>query len=357
MNIRIQADPTEIIINDSIYEPLEVMLASHYTNAKKIIITDETVFGLWIEQLVTAVPALHQAEIIQIPAGEDSKCLEIAHHIWGSLSDYEIGRKDLILNFGGGVITDLGGFIASTFKRGLDFINIPTTLLSQVDASVGGKTGIDLGPFKNQIGTFAYPKAVFIGTDFLSTLPETQLYSGYAEMLKHGLIADQTHWQALKSISPNDVANHPQLIQHSIEIKYRIVKADPTETGIRKALNFGHTIGHAIEGHLMSLESPVPHGFAVAWGMIAEAYLAFQTQVLPKQDWDEIYYVLSDLYPSAPITTAHIDSLLQLMQQDKKNEDGQINFTLLSTIGAHVINRQSETEQIAQSLKFLINTD
>ena len=251
MPMEIKTENSKVVLTNEIYTELESVLNTVHSSSKKMILTDETVFGHWIEALITNTPALHEAEIIQLPAGEDSKCIEIAAQVWESLSEYKFNRNDVIINFGGGVITDLGGFVASTYKRGISFINIPTTLLSQVDASVGGKTGIDLGPYKNQIGSFAEAGHVLIDPIYLTTLTDEQLLSGYAEMLKHGLIQSAIHWETLKTTAPSDITNRPQLIFDSINIKHQIVASDPFEENDRKALNFGHTIGHGIEGYYL----------------------------------------------------------------------------------------------------------
>jgi len=343
----IQHQHSQIWFGTDLSEKLNDILKSDFSNCKKIIITDETVFDLWIENLISSTEELHDAEIIQLSAGEDQKTIEICYQVWESLSDYKIGRKDLIINFGGGVITDMGGFIASTFKRGLNFINIPTTLLSQVDASVGGKTGVDLGPFKNQIGVFANPKHVFIDNKYLTTLNEIELKSGFAEMLKHGLIANKKHWDNLTQINEITVASVSPFIYDSVQIKHQIVELDPTEKNGRKSLNFGHTVGHAFEGFLLQAGSLAPHGFAVAWGMVIEAELSDQ---LPTASVHKIKTEIKNRYSICPISKSSIPELLDLMKNDKKNENENINFTLLSQIGESIINQNVESEKLSQVL-------
>jgi 3-dehydroquinate synthase len=332
-------------------EVLSNLLKEKYSNAKKVIITDDNVFEFWIEQLVTSVQELSNAEIIQLPAGEDSKCIEIVMQILESLSESKIERNDLIINFGGGMISDLGGFAASIFKRGISAINIPTTLLAQVDASVGGKTGIDFGPYKNQIGTFSEPELVLVNPNYLSTLTNDELKSGYAEMLKHGLIASKKHWNNLKSIDYHKVDQLTSLITESIRIKNEFVSADPHEKSVRKALNFGHTVGHAIEGYFLALGQPIKHGYGVAWGMLAEAYLSLKKGLLHKSDWDEIHYIITDIYEPLKINKVDFNKIVDLMGQDKKNRGGKINFTLLSGIGQHLINQTIVEEEILEALK------
>lgn len=343
----IQHQQTQIWFGTDLNEKLNDILKSDFTNCKKIIITDDNVFDLWVENLISSTGELHDAEIIQLPAGEDQKTIEICYQVWESLTDYKIGRHDLIINFGGGVITDMGGFIASTFKRGLNFINIPTTLLSQVDASVGGKTGVDLGPFKNQIGVFAHPKHVLIDYTYLNTLAEIELKSGFAEMLKHGLVNDKKHWDNLTQINEITVDAISELIFDSVNIKHNIVLSDPKEEHNRKSLNFGHTIGHAIEGFLLQNNSPVPHGYAIAWGMIIEAQLSTK---LTANETKEIENLIHSIYPVCPLTVDDISQLIELMKNDKKNENEIINFTLLQSIGGCQINQNVSENKIKSNL-------
>src|SRR5690606_38544696 len=219
-------------------------------------------------------------EIIEIPAGEESKAIEIAVQVWETMSETQASRKSLMINLGGGMITDMGGFIASTFKRGIDLINIPTSLLAMVDASVGGKTGIDLNGIKNLIGTFAMPELTLIHPEFLQTLPEREFRSGLAEMLKHGLIHDKNHWLELIEIENFDFISIDYLIEKSVKIKQEIVEKDPFENGIRKILNFGHTIGHALESQLLQTENPLLHGEAISVGMMVESILSYENELI-----------------------------------------------------------------------------
>ena len=245
----------------------------------------------------------------------------------------------------------MGGFAASTFKRGIDFVHVPTTLLSQVDASVGGKTGIDIDSIKNIIGTFTQPKAVFIAYDFLNSLPPRQILSGLAEMLKHGLIADTSYWEELK----NSDLTHPvpELIYRSVEIKNKVVMEDPTEQGLRKCLNFGHTIGHAIETNsLINDEYPLSHGEAIVIGMICEAYLSHQKTGLSESELVEITTVLSNLYPKYPVEESSFSKLFTLMQKDKKNQNGKVNCTLLSHIGQCSIDHICTVYELYESLRY-----
>ena len=350
MTQSIQHQNTHLWFGNDLCSQLNSILKSDFSDCKKIIITDEHVFDLWVENLISSVEELHHAEIIQLPAGEENKTIEICYQVWESLSDYQIGRQDLILNFGGGVITDMGGFIASTFKRGLKFINIPTTLLSQVDASVGGKTGVDLGPFKNQIGVFSNPEHVLIDYKYLSTLAEVELKSGLAEMLKHGLIRDENHWKNLIGLKALNHKTISAYIFDSVQIKHNIVTTDPKENNERKSLNFGHTIGHAFEGVLLQKETPVPHGFAVGWGMLVESILSYKLNLIGAEELSAIEYFIKDFYPDCSIKLEDLDEVMLLMQNDKKNDASGINFTLLNGIGNFKINQIVEPALIQKTL-------
>jgi len=331
------------------------VLLNEYPDAKKIILTDETVGSIWIEQLVTSHSQLSKAEIIQIPEGEAFKTIDVCAQIWEALSEYEIGRGDVIINFGGGVITDMGGFIASLYKRGLSFINIPTTLLSQVDASVGGKTGVDLGPFKNQIGVFSDAAHVFIDDQFLKTLDEQQLKSGLAEMLKHGLISNASHWIDLQNFVPSDPKGRLELIRTSVKIKRDIVVQDHKEAGIRKILNLGHTIGHGIEGFLLEKETPTLHGYAVAWGMKAESFIAYKQGLLSQKEYESIAAFIETYYPKCEIESKDFKAILKLMYNDKKNMNGHIQFTFISAIGKGIFNQGATDVEILDALNSLID--
>jgi 3-dehydroquinate synthase len=256
---------------------------------------------------------------------------------------------------GGGMLTDLCGFAASTFKRGIDFINIPTTLLSQVDASVGGKTGFNFNGLKNEIGTFSEPRMVLIHTPFLTTIDNPNFLSGYAEMVKHGLIFNAPHFNELLEFDVRypDFGILPTIIQHSVEVKKHFVTQDPTEKNIRKALNFGHTAGHAIESLAMEQNRPVLHGYAVAWGMVVELYLSFVKRGFSDYELNRISTWLKDLYGTFNISEADFDRLYQLMQHDKKNEANRINFTLIPEIGKFEIDCYCQKEEIFASLRFL----
>jgi len=265
--------------------------------------------------------------------------------------DFGADRQSLLINLGGGVVTDMGGFAASTFKRGIDFVHIPTTLLSQVDASVGGKTGIDMGSVKNIIGTFTQPKAVFISSVFLSTLADRQLVSGYAEIIKHGLIYDQNYYHLIKTLSASQIAT--EHVYHSVSIKNEVISQDPTEKGLRKILNFGHTIGHAIEGYsLMHDKDPLLHGEAIAIGMICEAYLSHKLNGLSLEELQDIIGTFRANYTDYNYDEAAYTEFLALMKNDKKNVANQIGFALLNRIGSCDIDIYVSEDDIIESLDF-----
>ncbi len=322
--------------------------------SKVFILVDENTLKHCYPQLVANIPAFVDAEIIEIESGEENKNIEVCVQIWSTLSEYSADRKSLFVNIGGGVISDMGGFIASTFKRGISFFNIPTTLLSQVDASVGGKLGVDLNHLKNEIGVFNNPLAVFVDPSLLSTLEKRQVISGFAEMVKHALIADAAYWKKIKQVDFNDLAKLTILIDTSINIKNKVVLADPFEKNVRKILNFGHTIGHAIETHFLDndKQAPLLHGEAIAIGMICEAYLSNKVSGLSSKDLKEITDFILSVYKPVKIKESNYNTFLELMQHDKKNEKGKINFSLLSAIGKCEINVGATAQQIKESLNY-----
>jgi len=345
----IQSDSYFIYFENSIEELVKFVKQGNYS--RFFILTDEHTSQYCLPVLERHFAGMDNYDVIEISAGEESKDIDFCIGIWKNLIDFGADRKSLLINLGGGVISDMGGFAASTYKRGIDFVHVPTTLLSQVDASVGGKTGIDLNGIKNIIGTFTQPKAVFIAYDFLATLPARQILSGTAEMLKHGLIMDKAYWEALK----NSDLSKPTIehIYRSIEIKNDVVIVDPTEQGIRKALNFGHTIGHAVETNsLLTDESPLTHGEAIAIGMICEAYLSSKKTGLPKEELEEIVSVINGLYPKYDLGCVDFPTLCTIMLKDKKNQNGKINCTLLSRIGECRLDNICTEEELCESLAY-----
>lgn len=298
---------------------------------------------------------LPDQKVIEIPSGEIHKTIDTCCSVWQKLADFGADRKSILLNIGGGVVTDLGGFVASTYKRGIDFINIPTTLLAMVDASVGGKTGVDFGMLKNQIGVIKAPQAVIIHSKFLSTLEKKQFISGYAEMLKHGLIASEEHWNTLGEQKLNV---DEQLIKASVAIKAAIVSNDPYEQGERKKLNFGHTLGHAIESYFLEKEfkNDLLHGEAIAVGMILESYLSHKLCGLSKIEMDEIKTVITSFYPKVYIDSMEHEEILSYMKHDKKNSHGNVNFTLLTAIGHAVFDKKVDEGLFKEAFSYYKQT-
>lgn len=296
---------------------------------------------------------LFDIKVVKINSGENHKTLPTLQYIWDTLIEHEADRKAVLINLGGGVIGDIGGFAAATYKRGIDFINIPTTLLAMVDSSVGGKTGIDYQNLKNVIGTIQPPAAVFINPLFLDTLPQPELLNGFAEIIKHGLIADDRYWEKTfntSTLTPETLAN---LIHGSVKIKSSIVKKDPFERDLRKALNFGHTIGHAIESYsLVHDKKPLKHGESVAIGMVCEAFLSKEIIGLSGRDLRVISEFVLLHFPKYSLRNIFSKELISYMRQDKKNSHDTINFTLLKRIGKASINHTCTDAQIALALNY-----
>lgn len=294
-------------------------------------------------------------EIISVPAGEQHKNLNTSEIIWHELLKLGADRKSLLLALGGGVIGDMGGFVASTYMRGIPFIHLPTTLLSMVDSSIGGKLGIDFYGYKNMIGLFNKPHAVMIDTDTLDTLPYRQLVSGFAEMLKHGLIKDAAYWDTLSQIE-DLTTDLDDLIVHSIHIKNKVVESDPLEAGERKMLNFGHTIGHAVESLALSTDNPLLHGEAISIGMICEAHLSYQLGQLSLDEVDSIAATIKKVFGHKYKSIGDYEELINYMSRDKKNEGGKIMFSLLNAIGEGNINQEVSSQQIKDALGYYVNT-
>lgn len=336
---------------DNTLQSLTNFLANN-SYSKIFIITDENTGQYCLPVLQSKLPLLTTFDIIEITPGEENKNIDYCIAIWRMLLDFEADRKALVINLGGGVVTDMGSFAASTFKRGIDFVQIPTTLLSQVDASVGGKTGIDINGVKNIIGTFAQPKTVIISSDFLKTLPKRELTSGFAEMLKHGIIADEAYFNSLMQIE--DLENiDDDLVYQSVQIKNHVVTTDPYEHGLRKILNYGHTIGHAIESwSLNNQKNCLLHGEAIAIGMICEAYLGNKLVSLSGDDLQTISQTFLKIYGKYDIKKGIETQLLETMRNDKKNDGGKINFSLPNKIGNCMFDIAVSEKDILESLDY-----
>ncbi|MEM6379221.1 MAG: 3-dehydroquinate synthase [Bacteroidota bacterium] len=341
------ADYTIPIGND--FTPLNNLIEKkQYT--KIVVIVDENTneYCLPILKKALNTPFI----TIQIPAGEQHKTLQTCQLIWSKMMELNLSRRALCINLGGGVIGDMGGFCASTFKRGMDFVQVPTTLLAQVDASIGGKLGIDFMKVKNSIGVFNNPQMVFINPDFLKTLSKAEVRSGFAEIIKHSLIADAKEWQRIQQMKNLDVINWLDLIEPSLQIKKQVVEEDPFEHGLRKALNFGHTIGHALEGYALETENPLLHGEAIAIGMVCEAYLSHVNDQLSEQELMEIVAFFKHTYDYWGIPLDAFEAFLGLMRNDKKNKGRDINFSFIPKAGTVKVNQTADEEQIRQSFYF-----
>ena len=341
----------KVIISQDLEQSLSQAIAE-CTYDRLFVLTDETTHRLCLP-VVAGYSCMKSAERITIGATDANKTLDSLSHVWSELQRLGATRHSLMVNLGGGMVTDLGGFAASTFKRGISYINIPTTLLSMVDASVGGKTGINFGGLKNEIGVFNNARSVILDTVFLKTMDEENLLSGYAEMLKHGLISNEPMWAELMRFSPLTSNLQPlaKMVADSVAVKQRIVLEDPTEQGIRKALNLGHTAGHAFES--LALErKPVLHGYAVAWGLIVELWLSCVKTGFPQDKMRQTVSFILEHYGRMTITCDDYPHLLELMHHDKKNTGSDINFTLLGGIGDIRINQTASEEEIKEALDF-----
>ena len=363
-----------VIISHNLQQELTIAISECEHDKIFVLTDDNTRKACW--PLISNFLCLRGAKVITIPAGDDHKDLKSIAHVWTELGNGGASRHSLLINLGGGMVTDLGGFAASTFKRGINFINLPTTLLAMVDASVGGKTGINFGGLKNEIGVFSDAQTVILCTNFLQTLDRENLLSGYAEMLKHSLIADNAMWsETISSVDSLQLtddrcdfqkdqslemkANHTchlsainSQLQKSVAVKRHIVDVDPKERGLRKALNLGHTIGHAFESFAMQQGRPVLHGYAVAYGLICELWLSSVKCGFPTDKLRQTVSFIRENYGQMAITCDDYPALINLMRHDKKNRDGIINFTLLADVGDIRINQSVTDEDIRQSLDF-----
>ena len=344
----------KLIFTNLVGEALDGLVAEA-GNPQTVIVADTNTAQFVLPLLVNESKVAAAAQVITVKSGDANKNLEELTGLWKKLSDMESTRSTLVVNLGGGVVSDMGGFAAATFKRGMKCINIPTTLLAAVDASVGGKTGINFNGLKNQIGTFTEPEAAIISTIYFNTLPEQQILSGYAEMLKHGLLENPEVLGKLLALSPVypmlDATRLLPLIEESVLVKSRIVEKDITEAGIRKALNLGHTVGHAFEAYSYKQQSPIPHGYAVAWGLVVELVLSHMLLDFPSDELHRFAAHVLENYGAHQITCDDYPALIADMRQDKKNASpDEINFTLLAAVGEPRINVTATPEQIGAAL-------
>ena len=343
----------KVVISKDLKADLQAFFAS--MSYDKLFILTDTNTQEKCYPLIKDIPALQDTPVITVQAGDTHKDIEQVAYIWSRLSNEGASRNSLLVNLGGGMITDMGGFAGATFKRGLRTVNIPTTLMASVDAAVGGKTGINFNGLKNEVGSFYPPECVFIDCEFLRTLDRDNLLSGYAEMIKHALISSMDIYASVLLFDLDakiDYAFLNRMVAQSVAVKERIVEEDPKEHGIRKALNFGHTIGHAYESLSFKKDRPLLHGHAVAAGIVSELYLSHKVCGFPMEKLSQVVYYLKEYYPAFVFDCKDYDTLYELMTHDKKNEAGIINFTLLSQVGDVQINQQVSKEKILESLDF-----
>lgn len=340
----------QITVGDFRENLLQLLEKGNYSQV--FILVDENTQEHCLPILLDKVPSLEGAKVILIQSGEIHKNINTCQYIWSQLLEARADRNALLLNLGGGVIGDMGGFAAAAYKRGIDFIQIPTTLLAQVDASIGGKLGIDFDNLKNVVGFFKNPTAVLIDSTFLQSLPKRQVLNGFAEIIKHALIADADYFQNLLAINRDNIegVNWSEIIMRSLKIKRAVVEADPFEKGWRKILNFGHTVGHAIESFSMENDdSPLLHGEAISIGMISELKLSVQKSGFREKDFGQIVDFLENLYAPYEIPTSNYEAIMAYLQNDKKHRGSQLNFTLLESIGQPLINQYLKKEDILKS--------
>lgn len=335
-------------LNDSLQQAID-----RCEHDRLFVLTDAHTHTLCLPAL-RQLPCMAGAREIVIGAEDVNKTLDNLAHVWQTLSQEGATRHSLLINLGGGMVTDLGGFAAATFKRGINYINIPTTLLAMVDAAVGGKTGINFNGLKNEIGSFCPASSVLLETEFLRSLDHRNFFSGYAEMLKHGLISEPAHMSQLLNFDTRhiDYALLKQMVGRSVAVKENIVEQDPKEHGIRKALNLGHTVGHAFESLALSRQQPVLHGYAVAWGLVCELYLSATRCGFPTSVMRQVVDFVKENYGRLDFDCQHYEQLYSLMLHDKKNTAGIINFTLLREVGDICLDQTTDKESIFEALDF-----
>lgn len=349
----ILSDNYYVNFNENAYQKLNAFI-SGYNPSAIFILVDENTNNYCLPILLEALETEAQIEIIEIEAGEENKNLDTCAGVWHALTELGADRKSLMINLGGGVITDLGGFVASVFKRGIAFVNIPTTLLSMVDASVGGKTGVDLGVLKNQIGLFSNPEMVLVDTRYLETVSDRELRSGLAEIIKYGITYDVKLWNKINNFKEISISAINKLIHRSIEIKNEVVTKDPKEKGLRKILNFGHTLGHAIESYFLESEDKenLTHGEAIAIGMVTESFISQKLLNFPSEHVKAIKETILGIYEKVYIDPVDYEGIIGLLIHDKKNVGGQINFVLLTDFEQFKLDCNVEKELLVAALNF-----
>ena len=346
-----------IFIGNEAFDTLRAYLHQYEFKENKIfLLVDEHTRRYCLPRLMSNIQLFQQVHILEVPPGEEVKNMDTCRKLWQELTDNGADRNSVLINLGGGVISDLGGFVASTFKRGIRYVNIPTSLLAMVDASVGGKVGVDMNGLKNQIGLFANPQAVFVIPEFLDTLPERQYKTGFAEIIKHALIYEPQYWEDLSGKPMSDISDWREIIEWCIEIKNYFVTEDPLDKGFRKVLNFGHTVGHAVESFSLQHDDEViSHGEAVAIGLVCESYISRKVAGLPTNQFEEVVKYIRENFDHYPFHTANFDFVLDSIRHDKKNSGDNINFTLLTSIGNSLINQVVDINIIRESLIYYHN--
>jgi 3-dehydroquinate synthase len=356
-----ETDISDLYTGTSVFSSISDYLKKHFNNSNQIfILVDENTKIHCLPGLQSFVPRLQNAEVIEVKSGDDCKSIDSAVHVWSMLSEKKADRDSVLINLGGGSISDLGGFVAATYKRGIIYMNVPTTLLAMTDASIGGKTAINLNKVKNQIGVFVLPRAVFIYTGFLRTLDNHNLLNGFAEIMKYGLVLDQGLWKKMSRMNYQMVINEPfkdsqwdDLIKKTVITKSDIAERDFRDVKERKYLNFGHTFGHAFESFSMNRNQVgLSHGHAVALGMICESYLSTLKTGLYQKDFDEIISVITSNYSLFPLSAESYNKIFDIIQMDKKSVRDKIAFTLLKSPGKALIDQYCSQREIEKTLDF-----
>lgn len=349
----IQSTNYSILFNEDAYQQLNKYLSQKQVTTIFVLV-DENTYKYCYPKFISNLSNFKEIKIIKIKAGEIHKNISTCVDVWNKLTDLEADRKSILINLGGGMVNDLGGFVASTYKRGIKFINIPTTLLSMVDASVGSKTGVDLGNLKNLIGLFSNPEMVLIDSSYLKTLSKREMHSGIAEILKYGLTFDSELLNDIKNDKWKDISDLNNIIYRSIAIKNNVVLQDPKEENLRKVLNYGHTVGHAIESYFLehnSLEN-LTHGEAIAIGMVVETYLSYKLYNFPLKELTNLKTFIHKTFGQTVIDSSHYPSILNLMKHDKKNINGSVRYILLKDISDFIINATAPLELVIEGLDY-----
>ncbi|MGB1003165.1 MAG: 3-dehydroquinate synthase [Salibacteraceae bacterium] len=350
--MNIDAGSYKVVLQDSMNKMVE-FINTNYPNSKRYIIADHNTLQNCLPIIDKQLGELRvEQQVFNIEPGEDSKSMDLAYQLWENFTDLKISRGDVILNIGGGVVSDLGGFVAATYKRGVDVVNVPTTLLAMADASIGGKVGVNFNQLKNHLGYFSNPKAVFVNTAFLNTLPDREFISGYAEMIKHALIANSNTWNLMVEKGAPSVDFVHDILPGSIAIKNKFVQEDPLDKGSRKILNFGHTLGHAIETLFMDSDTEVLHGEAVAAGMICASYISFKQAGLEKAELIKISNLLNEVFDLEFVSWLMAENLELPLKHDKKNAGQNLRFVLITTPGNAVYDQEVSMELALRSFEF-----